>query len=185
MTPRDLPRVSAPCVALAPMRALGAACIALSWGLALAQTPAPRVPAPAAPAAPAVTGAPAIPPSAIATDCGPCGKIESIRQTTVKVPWTPLGTGVGVGGVPDVGDAPAGITSYKIGPGLSNQGMVVLGSAGGAAYRKTPNANEPKRWEVTVKMDSGAVRIVTLSYEPYVHEGDLVRVSGNSVELLE
>ena len=178
MTPRDIPRVPSGDGITA---ALAAACIAWSCA-ALAQTaPAPvRVPA-----APAVTATPVIPPSVIATDCGPCGKVESIRQTTAKQQWTRLGTGVGVGGVPDIGDAPAGVTSFKIGPGLSNQGMVVLGSAGGAAYSKTPNAYEPKRWEVTVKMDDGAVRIVTLSYEPYVHEGDRVRVAGNNVELLD
>ena len=179
MMPRDLPR--------APARggltaALAAAAIAWASAAALAQTTPPLAPAPAAPA---VTATPPIPPSVLATDCGPCGKIESIRQTTAKQQWTPLGTGVGVGGVPDIGDAPAGVTSYRIGPGLSNQGMVVLGSAGGAAYKKSPNAYEPKRWEVTVKMDAGGVRIVTLSYEPYVHEGDRVRVAGNNVELLD
>jgi hypothetical protein len=162
--------------------ALAAVCIAGSSAAPLAQTTPPLVPAPAAPA---VTATPAIPPSVIATECGPCGKVESIRQTTAKQQWTPLGTGVGVGGVPDVGDAPAGVTSYRIGPGLSNQGMVVLGSAGGAAYKKTPNSYEPKRWEVTVKMDGGGVRTVTLSYEPYVHEGDRVRVAGNNLELLD
>ena len=179
MTPRDLPCVPARGALTA---ALAAASIAWACTAALAQTPPPLAPAPAAPA---VTATPPIPPSVLATDCGPCGKIESIRQTTAKQQWTPLGTGVGVGGVPDIGDSPAGVTSYRIGPGLSNQGMVVLGSAGGAAYKKSPNAYEPKRWEVTVKMDAGGVRIVTLSYEPYVHEGDRVRVAGNNVELLD
>jgi len=136
----------------------------------------------AAPSAPAVAQAS---PSAATVDCGSCGKVESIRQTTSKQQWTPLGTGVGVGGAPSLGDAPSGVTSYRIGPGFSNQGMVVLGAAGGAAYKKTPNSYEQPRWEVTVKLDSGAVRIVSLSYEPYVHEGDRVRVAGNNVELLD
>jgi len=178
MTPRDMPRLS-------PRSGIAAALAAASFAWSCA-TPAQTAPATVpVPATPAVTATPAIPPSVIATDCGPCGKVESIRQTTTKQQWTRLGTGVGVGGVPDVGDAPAGVTAFKIGPGLSNQGMVVLGSAGGAAYSKTPNAYEPKRWEVTVKMDGGGVRIVTLSYEPYVHEGDRVRVAGNNLELLE
>jgi hypothetical protein len=179
MTPRDKPWVA---VRGAVTTALAAACVAWSIAAAVAQMPPPLVPAPAAPA---ITALPAPPPSVVATDCGPCGKVETIRQTTAKQQWTPLGTGVGVGGVPDLGDTPAGVTSFKIGPGLSNQGMVVLGSAGGAAYKKTPNAYEPKRWEVTVKMDGGGVRVVTLSYEPYVHEGDRVRISGNNVELLD
>ena len=117
--------------------------------------------------------------------CGACGKVESIRQSTSKQQWTPLGTGVGVGGTPSLGDYPAGVTSYSIGPGLSNQGMVVLGAAGGAAYKKTPNSYEQPRWDVTVKMDGGGVRVVSMSYEPYVREGDRVRIAGNNVELLD
>jgi hypothetical protein len=120
------------------------------------------------------------------TDCPSCGKVDSIRQTTANQQWTPLGTGVGVGGAPSsIGDQPSAVTSYRIGPGFSNQGMVVLGSAGGAAYKKTPNSYEQKRWEVTVKMDMGGTRTVVLSYEPYVQEGDHVRISGNNLELVE
>jgi len=36
---------------------------------------------------------------------------------------------------------------------------------------------------VTLKMDDGTTRVVSLSYEPlFVQEGDYVRVSGNSLE---
>ena len=109
----------------------------------------------------------------------PCGRIESIRQTTVKQSWTPLGTGAGFDS-----DSRA-VTSYQIGPGLSNQGMVVLGAGGGAAYRKSPGAYEQPRWEVTIKLDSGQKRVVTVAYEPFVREGDRVRVAGNSLELVD
>ena len=134
-------------------------------------------------AATGLAGAQTPPPAA--ADCGACGKVESIRQSTTKAQWTPLGTGVGVGGTPSLGDYPSGVTSFKIGPGLSNQGMVVLGAAGGAAYKTTPGSYEQRRWDVTVKMDGGGVRVVSVSYEPYVREGDRVRISGNNVELLD
>jgi len=125
-------------------------------------------------------------PSAAAADCGACGKVESIRQSTTRQQWTPLGTGVGVGGAtPSLGDSPGSATAFRIGPGLSNQGIVMLGAAGGAAYKRTPESSEQRRWDVTVKMDGGGVRVVSVSYEPYVHEGDRVRISGNNVELLE
>ena len=176
-------------------RARGAAIVVLiatgfAWGAgALAQAPPSKAPPSKAPPSPAssssISPANVPPPTINQIECGPCGKVESIRQTTSKQQWTPLGTGVGVGGVPDIGAQPAGVTSYKIGPGLSNQGMVVLGSAGGAAYKKTPNSYEQPRWEVTVKLDSGRIGVVTLSYEPYVKEGDRVRIAGNNVELLE
>lgn len=112
----------------------------------------------------------------------PCGRIESIRQTSVKQSWTPLGTGVAA----DPGQAAGRTTAtFQIGPGFSNQGMVMLGAGGGAAYRKTPNAYEQPRWEVTVRLDNGQKRVVTVAYEPFVREGDRVRVAGTSLELVE
>jgi hypothetical protein len=125
------------------------------------------------------------PAAAAAAACGVCGTVQSVRQSTSQQQWTPLGTGVGVGGAPSLGEQPSGVTSFRIGPGLSNQGMVVLGAAGGAAYRRTPESYEQRRWDVTVKLDSGGVRVVSLSYEPYVHEGDRVRIAGSNVELLD
>jgi hypothetical protein len=116
-----------------------------------------------------------------AGDCStfPCGRVESIVQTTVRQAWTPLGSQSSFYGDSKV------TTSFQIGPDLSNQGMVILGAGGGAAYKKTPNSYEQPRWEVTVKMDSGQKRVLTVAYEPFVREGDRVRVAGNSLELVE
>jgi len=125
------------------------------------------------------------PAAAAALGCNQCGKVESIRQSTSRQEWTPLGTGVGVGGAPSLGETPSAVTSFKIGPGGSNQGMVVLGAAGGAAYRRTPESYEQQRWDVTVRLTSGAVRVVSLPYEPFVHEGDWVRIAGSNIELLD
>src|SRR5215468_1349378 len=115
------------------------------------------------------------------SDCStfPCGRVESIVQTTVRQAWTPLGSQSSFYSDSKV------TTSWQIGPDLSNQGMVMLGAGGGAAYKKTPNAYEQPRWEVTVKMDSGQKRVLTVAYEPFVREGDRVRVAGNSLELVE
>ena len=109
----------------------------------------------------------------------PCGRVESITQTTVRQQWTPLGSGSSFYGDSKV------TTSWQIGPDLSNQGMVMLGAGGGAAYKKTPNSYEQPRWEVTVKLDSGQKRVLTVAYEPFVREGDRVRVAGNSLELVD
>jgi len=119
-----------------------------------------------------------------APDCTsfPCGRVESIRQTTVKQPWTPLGSTASA----SPGDSTGRVnTSFQIGPGLSNQGMVLLGAGGGAAYRKSPTQYDQQRWEVTVKLDNGQKRVVTVAFEPFVREGDRVRVAGTSVELLD
>ena len=119
-----------------------------------------------------------------APDCKsfPCGRVEAIRQTTVKQPWTPLGGGASA----SPGDNSGRVsTSFQIGPGLSNQGMVLLGAGGGAAYQKTPNQYDQPRWEVTIKLDNGQKRVVTVAYEPFVREGDRVRIAGNSIELVD
>ena len=115
------------------------------------------------------------------SDCStfPCGRVESIVQTTIKQSWTPLGSGSSFYSDSKV------TTSFQIGPDLSNQGMVMLGAGGGAAYKKTPNSYEQPRWEVTVKMENGPKRVITVAYEPFVREGDRVRVAGNSLELVD
>jgi outer membrane lipoprotein SlyB len=133
----------------------------------------------APPAIPGPSRAPAAASAAPADACIQCGLILSIRQTTVKQSWTPLGTGASFDS-----DARA-VTQFQFGPGLTNQGMVIVGAGGGAAYRKSPNSYEQPRWEVTVKLDNGQTRVVTLAYEPYVVQGDRVRISGNNVELVD
>ena len=120
-----------------------------------------------------------------APDCTtfPCGKVDSIRQTTVKQPWTPLGGGGASASPGEYGGRVT--TAFQIGPGLSNQGMVILGAAGGADYQKRPNSYDQPRWEVTIKLDNGLKRVVTVAYEPFVREGDRVRVAGNSLERVD
>lgn len=120
-----------------------------------------------------------------APDCTsfPCGIVDSIRQTTVKQPWTPLGGGAVSASPGDYGGRTT--TAFQIGPGLSNQGIVILGAAGGADYQKRPNSYDQPRWEVTIRLDNGQKRVVTVAYEPFVREGDRVRVAGTSLELVE
>ena len=122
--------------------------------------------------------------STLAPDCTtwPCGHVESIVRSTSTESWTPLGAGSY--GSTGMGGTPAAVTNMQFGPGLKPQGMVLLGAAGGAAYQKTPNSYEKARWDVTVKLDSGLKRVVSLRFEPYVREGDYVRVVGNNVELV-
>ena len=118
--------------------------------------------------------------------CANCGIVQSITPVSQRQEWTPLGSvpeASAMGGGP--GGQTGSATMLSIGPGFTNRGMVVVGAAGGASYAQKPNAYQRQRWEVTVKMDSGPPpRVVNLSYEPYVQEGDRVRVSGNQLELV-
>jgi outer membrane lipoprotein SlyB len=118
--------------------------------------------------------------------CGNCGVVQSITPVNQRQQWTPLGSvpeASAMGGGP--GGQTGSATMLSIGPGFTNRGMVVVGAAGGAAYAQKPNEYQRQRWDVTVKMDSGPPpRVVNLSYEPFVQEGDRVRVFGNQLELI-
>jgi outer membrane lipoprotein SlyB len=120
-----------------------------------------------------------------ATACNNCGTVQSISPVSQRQQWTPLGSMPEAGAV---GGGPTGqagsSTMYSIGPGFTNRGMVVVGAAGGAAYAQKPNEYQRQRWDVTIKMNSGPPRVVNLSYEPFVQEGDRVRVFGNQLELV-
>ena len=153
---------------------------------ALAQAQATGLPPPPMPP-PSTT-----PPSAVAQPpdgtqpplCDRCGRIESIRQATTREQWIPLGS------VPSRADAgsnisPSAVTTFKIGPGFSNQGQVMIGAAGGAMYQTSPSERNATRWEIVVRMDDGSVRSVSQNYEPLLQVGDRVRVFGTQLELIQ
>jgi outer membrane lipoprotein SlyB len=150
---------------------------------AVAQGPPPPPPPPPELGQAPPSGAARAP--AQADPCDRCGKIEAIRPVTAKDQWTPLGTvatsplGAGANG------NPSAVTMYQIGPGFSNQGSVLIGAAGGAAYGTRPNELNRQRWEVIVRMDAGGTRAVTQNYEPMLREGDRVRVMGTQLELVQ
>lgn len=117
---------------------------------------------------------------------GVCGVIQSIVPVTERQDWSPLGAvAPGSVGASGLGGTSGSTTQMQIGPGFTNKGMVVLGAAGGAAYAQKPNEYRRQRWDVTLKMDNGSPRVVSLKYEPLlVQEGDYVRISGNNIELV-
>jgi hypothetical protein len=127
-------------------------------------------------AAPASAQAPA-------NGCDACGVVTSIAKTTERQQWTPLGS-TGVNTATASGRMTDATTQFSIGPELKNQGIVIVGAAGGATYGKRPNAYEKPRWDVTVKMDRGGTRVIPQSYEPMLREGDRVRVLGTQLDLL-
>ncbi len=118
-----------------------------------------------------------------ADNCDACGVVTSIVVSKERQQWTPLGT-TGVNTVTPSGRVTDATTQFSIGPQLKNQGLVVVGAAGGASYGKRPSSYEKPRWDVSVKMDRGGTRVIPQSYEPMLREGDRVRVLGTQLDLL-
>lgn len=114
---------------------------------------------------------------------GACGVIQSMAPVTERQEWSPLGSVMAPGGGPAATSSQT--TMMQIGPGFTNQGLVVVGAAGGAVYAQKPNEYRRQRWDVTLRMDDGSTRVVSLKYEPLLlQEGDYVRVAGNNLELV-
>ena len=133
-------------------------------------------------AAVAAFGALAQPPA----PCDNCGTVTDIRQTTEKNSWTPLGTVVPSAGPGDsIGTTGRVTSAFQIGPQGKNQGLVILGSAGGGSYTRRPDSYQQPRWDVDVKMDAGGTRTLPLRYEPPFQPGDRVRVYGTQLELVQ
>jgi hypothetical protein len=114
--------------------------------------------------------------------CERCGVVVSIEMSTQREDWVPLGV------------VPVGPTLASSGPvegrsalmfGAGGAQLVTIGAAGGAVYAKRSQAYEKRRWEVTVEMDEGGRRVLTQRYEPFLREGDRVRVSGTQLELID
>lgn len=120
---------------------------------------------------------------AATSGCDNCGVVVSIEMTTQEEQWSPLGV---VAAGPTAGSMATGETRamYAFGD-ESSRGMMVVGAAGGAVYSKRPNSYQKPAWDVTVKMDRGGNRVLRQRYEPFVHEGERVRVRGTQLELEE
>ena len=103
-----------------------------------------------------------------ASSCALCGTVESIR--TVEVREEAGGAGAAAGG-------PAGSGSGEQTGGGSGTAVTLLG-AGGAIAGNEIEKNVKKRYayRVTVRMDDGSFRTISLSSPPTLAVGDKVRV---------
>jgi outer membrane lipoprotein SlyB len=115
-------------------------------------------------ARPADSGRTPVPPSS----CALCGTVESIR--TVEVRDEAGGAGAAAGGPGATGGG-----EQTIGEGGS---AVTLLGAGGAIAGSEIEKNVKKRYayRVTVRMDDGSFRTISLSSPPTLAVGDKVRV---------
>lgn len=63
-----------------------------------------------------------------------------------------------------------------------NRGLVMIGANGDAQYASKPKSYQRQRWQA-LKMDDGSARTVQQRYEPFVREGERVRIVGTQLEL--
>ncbi len=117
-------------------------------------------------ARPADPGSQSVP----AASCALCGTVESIR--TIEVRDEPRDVGTVAGGL---SGAAAG---NRADGGNGNAATTILGTVAGAITGDETERNVKKRYayRVTVRMDDGSFRTVSLSSPPTLAVGDKVRV---------
>ncbi len=102
--------------------------------------------------------------------CVDCGRIEAIQVVEQK------GEGTGLGAV--AGGVVGGVLGNQVGRGSGRKIATVAGVAGGAyaGHEIEKHAKTTKRYDVTVRMDTGALRSVSYDAEPGFRIGDKVKI---------
>ena len=107
---------------------------------------------------------------AASAKCYECGTIAEIRQIEKK--------GESSGGGAVIGGVLGGVLGHQIGSGRGNTAATIAGAAGGAyvGNQVEKNKNAVVVYQVTVNMEEGKDRIITVSNPPKYQEGDKVTV---------
>jgi len=137
------------------------------------KTPAKQTSEPVAKPAkqPAVEAAAVTPeqakPAPVCTSCGVVTSVNAIKQQ---------GEGSGLGAV--AGGVVGGLLGNQIGGGTGKKIATVAGAAGGAfaGHQVEKNMKSSTHYEVTVKMEDGAVRTFPYDTQPPYQTGSKVRV---------
>ena len=106
-------------------------------------------------------------PAPVCTTCGVVTSVNAIKQQ---------GEGSGLGAV--AGGVVGGLLGHQIGGGTGKKIATVAGAAGGAfaGHQVEKNMKSSTLYEVTVKMDDGAVRTFPYDAQPSFQTGSKVRV---------
>jgi outer membrane lipoprotein SlyB len=116
------------------------------------------------------------PDAVAAPKCTNCGTVEAVREIEQK------GDGTGFGAV--AGGVAGAVVGRQFGNGSGRTIMTILGAAGGAyaGHEIEKKARSTKRWEVSVRLDDGSYRTVSLDTQPAWRSGDRVRYVNGALE---
>lgn len=102
--------------------------------------------------------------------CAECGVVQSVHEVDTK------GAGTGVGAVG--GAVVGGVLGHQIGDGNGQKVATVVGAVGGAVLGNEveKQVRHTKTYEITVRFDDGAIRMITEPTPPAWKVGDKVKV---------
>ena len=108
--------------------------------------------------------------------CMNCGTVESVREVATQ------SQGTGLGAV--AGGVTGAVVGRQFGHGSGKTAMTILGAAGGAfaGHKIEEKVRSTQRWDVTVRLDDGSYRTLTLGQQPAWRSGDRVRVVNGALE---
>ncbi|HZV55518.1 MAG TPA: glycine zipper 2TM domain-containing protein [Rhodocyclaceae bacterium] len=131
----------------------------------------PPVPADYHPETASASSAPVAPPV-----CHECGTVESVRQLVQQ------GQGTGLGAV--AGGVLGGVLGHQVGSGRGNDLATVVGAVGGAVAGHQVEKSQRKtvHYEITVRMDDGAIQTINAESQPSWHGGERVKVINGVVQ---
>jgi outer membrane lipoprotein SlyB len=124
----------------------------------------------------APTPAPAPAPARAAAKCIDCGVIESVREIVTK------GEGSGLGAVG--GAVAGGLLGSQVGGGRGQDVMTAVGAVGGAVagHQVEKHIKSSKSYAVTVRLDDGSSRVISLADAPTWRAGDKVRIVNGAIQ---
>jgi len=104
------------------------------------------------------------------------GTVESVREIAQA------GEGTGLGAI--AGGVLGGVVGHQFGGGNGKKILTVAGAAGGAyaGHQVEKQARGTKRWEISVRLDSGALRTLSSDSAPVWRTGDRVRIVNGQLE---
>jgi outer membrane lipoprotein SlyB len=107
--------------------------------------------------------------------CDNCGTVTTVKTIKVK------GEGTGVGAV--AGGVLGGVLGHQIGGGRGKDVATVAGAAGGAyaGHQTEKNMKSRLRYQVTVKLESGAARTFTFNSVTSYKVGDRIKVDAGKL----